>query len=152
MDAPGLSFTIVAIDDDPSYPAVEVRASNGRYAAATTIWMALGDLSEFAECIAGFPVSREDERRFEFGHRSGEVGFGGVPWVRGFCSLRFEFNQLGSAGVILYFEDDESPADVSFRVPIEAAELDRLVSSLRALASGGPRSMIGSMASLRGSA
>jgi hypothetical protein len=147
----GLSFTIVSVDEPDAFH-VEVRAWNHGYTGTTRIWMTPAELAEVASTLAGFPATFPDVRSVAMGHRDGDT-YRGLRWARGFCSLDFRLGPGDSTAMIdAYFEDEDSQATASFRLPTEAALVDRLVSSLRRLSTTEMKSAIGQGAVLAESA
>lgn len=122
----GLKIAVVDPDDD--YLGIEVCAASTRYAGSTRIYAGLGELSQLASRIEGFPTSAADDRQYEFG--STDPGIAG-----GFARLRFWcVDGAGHAAIELTIEDDDqwhTPASAKFAFRIEPAELDRFVKRLR---------------------
>ena len=54
--------------DPDNYLGIEIRASNES--------SGLDQLSDFADCIAGFPVNAQDQRFYEFGSRAPSIAGG----------------------------------------------------------------------------
>ena len=121
-------LTIKVVKQDADYLGVDIRAANDRFAGSAWIYAGLDDLTDFAEQIAGFPRTVEDERTYEFGSR--EAGVAG-----GFCSLRFHCTDgSGHARVDTVIEDDAGFygfGSASFTFQVFAHEIDRFASSLR---------------------
>lgn len=119
---------IKVIDPDPDYLGIEVSASNARFSGTTRIYAGLGQLTEFAKVIAGFPTSPNDERRYEFGTQ--DKGFAG-----GYCVLRFFCRDMvGHAAVNVEIEDDSqfhSEATARFTIPVLPAGVDEFVRALQ---------------------
>lgn len=123
---PGL--TITALDPDEDYLGVEVAASNDRFAGSAWIYAAVGELSELAATMQGFPSSYDDHRTHEFGNR--DPAFAG-----GFVSITLRcLDRAGHLGVNLVIEDDAgryARAHAAFGFQTEPAALDHFVESLR---------------------
>ena len=119
---------IVVTDPDPDYLGIEIFASIARFSGATRIYAGLDQLTEFAELIAGFPMSPEDQRRYIFGTK--DKGVAG-----GFCMMRFFcLDGAGHAAVDVEFEDDDvfySEASARFTIPVLPADIDEFVRKLR---------------------
>ncbi len=131
----GGSLKIVICDaEDPYYLGIEIHASNGRFSGATIIRIGIDQLTEFANEIAGFPISPHDTRNYEFGTSD-------ICNVRGYCKLRFYcIDLVGHAMVDLEFLDDPdwyprytSGASARFSISTLAADLDRFVNHLRSI-------------------
>ena len=135
----GLTIWLLWSEDEAL--GVELRAWNERFAATTDLISSTTSLSVFASRIAGFPARRGDERSFDFGTRRELV----VGYKDGYCSLRFR--TIGSAGravVDVSVEADQHPdstakastAKAEFSIPVQAADIDRFVAALHAMADG----------------
>ena len=135
----GLTIRVDISEDD--YRKLELRAWNERFAGTTLVHSDVMQLNEFAACIAGFPAKPGDERSFVFGERRDSV----AGYRDGYCSLRFR--TVGSAGravVDATVEADQHPdspdkatsAKAEFSIPVQAADIDRFVAALHAIAEG----------------
>ena len=136
-----MGLTIWRLWSEDEALGVELRVWNERFTATTELISSTMDLREFAACIAGFPAGRGDERSFDFGTRRELV----VGYKDGYCSLRFR--TIGSAGravVDVSVEADQHPdstakastAKAEFSIPVQAADIDRFVAALHAMADG----------------
>ena len=85
------------------------------------------ELAEFANEIAGFPVSPTDSRRYEFGSR-------GPKSAGGYCELVFRCtDSSGHLEVDVVIEDDEihySKSSASLIIQTEPAAVDLFVNRL----------------------
>jgi hypothetical protein len=119
---------------------VEIRVWNDRYTGSAFLWATDTQLSEFAAHIRGFPARAGDQRTFHFGARDPGV-------LRGYCGLHFRTrDSAGHAVVDVIVEDGPysvgdfcwktSPAKAEFSIPVEAADIDRFVDALHAVAEG----------------
>ncbi len=128
-----LKIVITQIEN-PYYFVIEITAASERFSGSTSVRVGVEQLTEFANEIAGFPVSPEDTRNYEFGLSD---SFN----VRGYCKLRFCcIDLVGHAMVDLEFVDDsdcypESSAGASakFSIPIQANDIDRFINHLRSI-------------------
>ncbi|MHC1713618.1 MAG: hypothetical protein AB9872_15835 [Solidesulfovibrio sp.] len=119
---------IVVTYRDSDLLEIEIFASSARFAGSTSVYVGLDQLTEFAELIAGFPISPEDQRRYIFGTK--DKGFAG-----GYCVLRFFcLDRTGHAAMEVEFEDDAgqySEASAKFTIPVLPYDIDEFVRELR---------------------
>ena len=126
--------------DHDGLVGVEIRLWNNRFAATAFLWSDATRLSEFASCIAGFPARTGDRRPFAFGSRDPGV-------APGYCGLLFRTtDSAGHAVVDVVVEDgsyplgdgrwETRPAKAEFSIPVEAADIDRIVAALHAMEAG----------------
>lgn len=122
----GLTITIV--NDDPGYLYIEICASNDSFAGSTYIYAGLNELSDFADRIAGFPSTPQDERKYEFGSRDGK-------FAGGYCSVHLRcIDSVGHARLGITVQDDDclnELANATFGFPVLAADIDRFTTRLR---------------------
>ena len=124
---PGLQFSVVDPDDD--YLGIEIHGWNERFSGTTFIYAGLGELSEFAARIAGFPANKQDTRTYEFGSLDTQC-------AGGYCSLRFfTLDSAGHAALEIIVEDGAprfGPESATFRLHVvDAASIDRFLQDLR---------------------
>ncbi len=122
-------LTIKIVDPDADYLGIEIHASNDRFAGSTRIYAGLEELSEFANQIAGFPVSVHDGGYVSLVLLSRLAPPGNVSDCVSTTSTGRRH-----AAVEIALEDDGrrytwGTAELSFR--IEAAAIDRFTKSLR---------------------
>jgi hypothetical protein len=128
MDA---GITIEVVDVDPDYLGLSVRVWNDRYCGSTYIFAAPGQLAAFAEAIAGFPRTLMDDRFFELGRLRG------LRFAGGYCRFDLQYRAPAEGAWCRVLIQDEvqrfGDATATLTLPIEAAGVDRLASSLRAV-------------------
>ena len=121
-----LIIRVVERDDD--YLGIDIRAITDRFGGSAWIYAGLDELADFANLIAGFPRTIDDERTHEFGSR--DTGIAG-----GFCSLRFHCTDgVGHARVEAAIEDDfrfYEFGSAKFSFQVFPADIDRFALSLR---------------------
>jgi hypothetical protein len=120
-------LTIEAVDNDTDYLGIQIRASNGRFAGYAEIYASNNDLSEFAERIAGFPESLEDQRSYEFGSPNPAVG-------GGYCTLKLRcLDRTGHVAVDVVIDGKLAiaPESARFSFKAEPSAIDQFVRSLR---------------------
>jgi hypothetical protein len=125
----GGSLTIAALEFDPDYLVIEIRARNDRFSGETHIWAGPDDLTRLADCFAGFPRRAPDARRFEL--RS--VAAFAMGQGRAVLSLRTTAG-AGDAWFEVALEDDYEThplAVATFGFRTEAADVDRFVAELQ---------------------
>jgi len=122
-----LKIVIIEVED-PYYFVIEITAASERFSGSTWVKVDVEQLTNFANAIAGFPISPEDTRNYEFGLSD--------PFnMRGYCKLSFYcIDLVGHAKVDLEIMDDtafhpEEPF-AKFSIPIEANDIDRFVNHL----------------------
>ena len=124
----GGELTIKVVERDDDYLGIDIRAVTDRFAGSARIYAGLDELTEFADHIAGFPRTVDDERTYEFGSR--DAGVAG-----GFCSLRFHCTDgSGHARVDAVIEDDAGFYEfgsASFSFQVFAHGIDQFASTLR---------------------
>jgi hypothetical protein len=123
----GLKISVVEVDSE--YLGIDVCVWNARFGGTAFIYAQHGQLKEFASVIAGFPSQAGDERTYEFGTRDPQ-------YVSGYCKLHFRSGSPGIAAIDVGLCDDgarSSGVASGFTVPVEAAQVDRFVQSLRHL-------------------
>ena len=113
---------------------IRICAFNGTFSGAVSLYTNEAELMETAGILAGFPRGRDDVR---------EVSFGIAPsGSRAAARLRFAcVDGAGHAYVEATIESDDVVGGIHQRavvaVPIAAAQVDRFVAALRAMASLG---------------
>ena len=121
----GRELSIKVVERDADYLGIDIRAVTDRFAGSAWIYAGLDELVDFADNIAGFPRTVDDERTYEFGSR--DAGVAG-----GFCSLRFHCTDgSGHARVDAVIEDDGGFGSASFSFQVFAHEIDQFALSLR---------------------
>jgi hypothetical protein len=122
----GLRLKVVDPDDD--YLAVEIQATNNRFAGTARIYADLNELSEFANQIMDFPANIQDERTHEFGSRDPSI-------AGGYCRLHFRcVDRAGHVVITIVIEDDHHlypPGNAELAFGVEPAAIDRFVTGLR---------------------
>jgi hypothetical protein len=123
-------LTISVVDPDDDYLGIEIRAANHRFAGTTRIYAGLDELSAFAAQIVGFPKSPHDERTVTFGHTD-------PGWAGGHARLRFHCTDgSGHTAIEIDIADDDdfhAAAAATFSIPVQPADLDRFLGTLRRL-------------------
>lgn len=122
----GVNITVVDVDRD--YLGIEIRASNDRFAGSARIYAGLTQLTEFADAIAGFPSSPQDERKYVF-------GASGQQFAGGCCNFSLRCTDYaGHARLDVAIEDDEvhdQAGIAKFGFGVLAADIDQFTLKLR---------------------
>jgi hypothetical protein len=128
VNRPGL--TIEAVYDDDDLVEVRVAVWNGAFGGRASVYASIEEFEHLADVFAGFPMSVQDHRQFEWGDLSRASGQGG------FAMQLTCVDAVGHAGawVELKSADTDSPMPlqtVRLFLPIEAQAVDRFVQDMR---------------------
>ena len=124
-------FQFAVIWSDAVVVEVPISAWNGLFGGTTDVYVGIGQLSEAAEQLEGFPTSPSDVRELIFG-AFGPKHAGAAVSMRFYC-----VDGSGHASVDSQIESDydsqRKAQSVVLSLPIEAAEVDSFVDELRCL-------------------
>jgi hypothetical protein len=123
----GLAIRVIYFDAD--IYELRVTATNGDFSGSVSLYVAIGYLAELAGELEGFPRTKADERKIEFG--TFEPGYAGG-------GVRAHLRCTDGAGHIqmqlrMETDQDDPSQSVSLVLPIEAASIDKFVEELRML-------------------
>jgi hypothetical protein len=131
LDA-GIDVEIVYFDDD--LVELQVRASNGRFAATAELYENLDVLPSLGLLLRGFPVSPADVRERTLGNFNPSCGGGGVrlrlactdAWGHAAVYLR-----VRAEGTRRTFGGKDADESAEMTIPVEPAAIDAFVEQLR---------------------
>jgi hypothetical protein len=123
----GLELEILWFDDDVI--SLRVRASNGRFAGTTDLYVGYDGLKELANATRGFPKSCVDSREHELGTFDSHYAGGGLK-IHMHC-----IDSVGHAAMEITLQTDSreapgmrgQPESSRFALHVNAAEVDDFV-------------------------
>jgi hypothetical protein len=126
-----LGLRVEAVYDDPDLIELMVRAWNGEYGGATGLYVSIGELSETASRLRGFPATLTDRRVVQWGAFGSDTAGGGVE-------MRFVARSDGGGAIVdVRMESDGAKTGglqaALVRLELEAAAVDTFAAALRQL-------------------
>lgn len=121
---PCLTFEIVWRDVD--YFQAEIVACNSKFQGTTKIYMGNGQLKQFADGLASFPINSDDKRHFEFGNEFALLALDFFYEAKGLYSAV----KINIADQVWEQSDLDRQSRASFELRIEPAAIDRFVPEL----------------------
>jgi len=125
----GISWEVIWFDFDQKLIEIAFACSNGHFSGTCEVYLSRDELSELADTLKGFPLSRNDTRSAELGTFDPKYADGGVK-MNFYCS-----DSRGHSIAEIKLRGDGCKAlgeveSVALRIPIEPGGLDSFLAQI----------------------